>query len=115
MVDAIREDRDSVLTGEDVPTEGSRNSGAGPHRGRSRRAGDHRPGSERARAPDETRRPYIVRRVSTVVELFRLMATMAMMMMTKSTAPTIMASVGSIPRNLLRSVSTMRSDLVSER
>src|SRR5712692_10858940 len=104
MVDAIREDRDSVLTGEDVPTEGSRNSGAGPHRGQSRRAGDHRPGSERARAPDETRRPYIVRRVSTVVcELFRLMATMAMTMTMKSTAPMIMASVGPLPRNLLRS------------
>ena len=83
-----------------------------------RPAHDHRPGSEWTRAPDEARPAIQIvgRRVTTVVvELFRDMATTARTITMKSTAPTIMAKVGSMPRNLVCSVTTTRSDLVSER
>src|SRR2546427_6204519 len=64
----------------------------------------------RNHAGDETRPGHqIVRRVVSMLVLddFLDMDTMAMMTMTNSTAPTIMATMGSIPRNLVRSVSTI--------
>ncbi len=64
----------------------------------------------RNHAGDETRPGHqIVRRVvsTLVLDDFLDMDTMAMMTMTNSTAPTIMATMGSSPRNLVRSVSTI--------
>jgi hypothetical protein len=65
----------------------------------------------RNHAGDETRPgPQIeVRRVvsTLVLDDFLDMDTMAMMTMMNSTAPTIMATMGSSPRNLVRSVSTI--------
>jgi len=56
--------------------------------------------------------PHAIRRikalgVTLVLDDFLDMDTMAMMTMTNSTAPTTMATMGSSPRNLVRSVSTI--------
>jgi hypothetical protein len=73
--------------------------------------------SERNRAIDETRpRHQIeVRRVVSTLVLDDLldMDTMAMITMIKSTAPTIIATMGSMPSSLVRSVSTTLSDRFS--
>jgi hypothetical protein len=65
----------------------------------------------RNHAGDETRPGHQIevrRVVSTpVLDDFLDMDTMAMMTMMNSTAPTIMATMGSTPRNLVRSVSTI--------
>jgi hypothetical protein len=69
--------------------------------------------SERNRAIDETRpgRYTEVRRVVSTLVLDDLLDidTIAMITMMKSTAPTIIATIGSMPSSLVRSVSTILS------